>query len=323
MTMYNNGVTTLDAVLQVQFDIRASDLSGKVERSRDLPTVDMPPANLVSAGVRHFCDPSLKKPFNTLRKAAERACAEVGVPLMKGWAIPKDKAKGLDTVLRKLKADFERKADELQADLPRAYREWEEANPGWEELLRRDRPDPGAVRSRYRFRHVVYQMRPAADDADDPLNEGLGITRGSLLEAILDDVAARSSDILAKTFEGKAQVSGRLVTTIAVLATKLRSFELVDPLVTPVAIMIGEVLAAIGHTTGTLSVSETSSLRGLLGLLSDPVKVRRHGALSIQGADLVVDEPLAEPTVVTQSEEVDHMPPPPALVRSPSSAVLI
>jgi len=322
MNQNNSQITALDAVVLVQVDIRASDLSGKVERIRDLPTENMPPANLVSAGVRHFCDPSLKTVFNTIRKAAERACAEVGIPLLKGWAIPKDKAAKLDDTLRKLAVDFNIKADDLVRRLPTAYTEWEEANPGWEDLLRRDRPDPKDVRPRYRFRHVLYRMRPAADDIDDPLNEGLGITRGSLLEAILDDVAGKSGEVLEKHFAGKAQVNGRVMTTIGVLANKLRSFAMVDPLVIPVASMIGDVLAQIGQTNAMLGVSETSALRGLLSVMTDPVTLRRHGALHNEGVRMEVEEVQAEPAKVINLENVVAKPPIPVPPRA-ATAVLM
>lgn len=323
----NNNITALDAVVLVQVDIRASDLSGKVERARDLPTENMPPAALVSAGVRHFCDPSLKTPFNTLRKAAERACAEVGFPLLKGWAIPKDRAAALDKTLRGLAAEFNTKADDLVRDLPRAYREWEEANPGWETLLQRDRPDPSSIRARYRFRHVLYRMRPAADDVDDPLNEGLGITRGSLLEAILEDVSGKSSDLLEKFFDSRSQVNGRVMTTIGMLAKKLHSFAMVDPLVIPVASMIGEVISSIGHTNSMLGVTETSALRGLLQVMSDPQKLRNHGLRRSQGDEFTVDEvqmdeAQAEATADINLEQVVAKPPIPVPSRTLSAVLM-
>jgi len=284
-----SAIAALDAVVLVQLDIRASDLSGKVARDRDLPAEKMPPANIVSAGVRHFCDPALKQPFNTMRKAAERYCNEVGIPLLKGWAIPKERAVALDKALRELGEKYRGEADRLQAILDNAYQDWEEANPGWEALLQRDRPTPAEVRGRYRFRHMMYRLRPAVDDLDDPLNEGLGVARGSLMEAILDDVANQATDMLEKVFVGKAQVTGRAAATVGVMAAKLQGFAMVDPLVTPVATMIAEVIASIGTTNSKLSQTETSALRGLLTLMSDPVKLRNHGARYYEG-DVTLDE---------------------------------
>lgn len=317
-----SSISALDEVVVVQLDIRASDLSGKVERSTDLPTDNMPPANLVTSGVRHFCSPTLKTPFNTFRKAAERACAEVGIPLLKGWAVPKAHAAQLDKDLRKIAIEFNAKADDLVAYLPTAYREWEDANPGWEALLRRDRPEPRDVRAKYRFRHVLYRMRPAHDDVEDPMNEGLGITRGSLLEAILDDVAARSEEILERTFQGKPQVSGRVLTTIGVLAAKLQSFAMVDPLVSPVASTIAEVIQQIGPTGAQLSVTETSALRGLLTLMANPAKLRQHGAAHLSGTTMTVDEVEIDSVVQLMSEAV-VMPTPSASVHPTTSAVLM
>lgn len=333
-----NAIKALDAVILVQLDVRSSDLSGKVARDRDLPKEKMPPAHLVSAGVRHFCDPGLKQPFNTLKKAADRACSEVGVPLLKGWAIPKEKAAALDKTLRELQVKYIAEADSLEHNLSDAYQEWEDKNPDWTELLRRDRPSPSEVRRRYRFRHLMYRLRPAADDLDDPLNEGLGVARGSLMEAILDDVAGQAEDILERVFAGKTQVSGRTAATIGVLATKLKSFALVDPLVTPVATMIAEVVAQLGTTSAKLTVTETSALRGLLELMKSPAKLRDHGTRFYRG-DVTVEEVMdvegevsAQPvterstdqsTLFNQPAPVAQVPPKPVASSSSVDAVLI
>lgn len=318
-----NPATVLDAVVLVQLDVRASELSSKVERTRDLPSDQMPPAHLISAGVKHYADPKLKAPFNALKKRAERACAEVGFPLLKGWAVPKAAARKLDDVLKQLAISYVKEADNLEAALPQKFKEWEQSNPGWENLLTRDRPTPANIRSRYRFRHMMYRMRPAADADDDPLNDGMGIARGSLLEAILDDVADNATDILKKTFEGKAQVSGRIMTSIGVLAKKLHSFAMVDPLVVPVASMIGEVLGSIGSTCATLSVTHTSALRGLLELLTDPVKVRTHGSLQVQEGVITVDEAQTDLFHEPEPEAVVVAPPPPAQVSPLATATML
>ncbi|MEY2117231.1 DUF3150 domain-containing protein [Rhodanobacter sp. FW106-PBR-R2A-1-13] len=302
----------------VQLDVRASELSSKVERKRDLPSDQMPPEHLISAGVKHYANPKLKAPFNAIKKRAERACAEVGFPLLKGWAIPKQAARKLDDVLKTLMKSYVQEADDLERSLPQAFADWESENPGWEGLLKRDRPSPSEIRGRYRFRHMMYRMRPAADDDDDPLNDGMGIARGSLLEAILDDVASNATEILKKSFEGKAQVSGRVMSSIGVLANKLKTFSMVDPLVVPVATMIGEVLGQIGSTCATLSVTHTSALRGLLDLLTDPVMVRRHGSLQVQELAITVDEAQTDLFHEPEPEAVVLAPPPPAKM-SPSA----
>lgn len=322
MTQPSMETTVLDAVVLVQLDIRGSDLSVKVDPKKDLPGANLPPSKVMSTGVKHYVDPGLKTPFMKLKKRAERACAEVGFPLLKGWALPKNAARRLHDDLKTMAVEYTKEADDLERTLPGEFVKWEEANAGWEHLLT-DRPTPAEIRSRYRFRHAMYRMRPAGDDMDDVLNDAIGVTRGSLLEAILDDVATTATDILKRVFEGKSQVSGRVITGIGTMGKKLSSFSLIDPLVLPVASMIGEVLGNIGGGGGMLSVTHTSALRGLLELLSDPVKLRHHGALQRQAPIVVVEGNTTGDIVQETIPDVEvAIPPPKAKVPAPASALL-
>lgn len=270
----NETIKVLDDIVIVQLDIRGSNLSGTVDRNTDLQPGALPPESLVSTGVRHFVDPKLKRPFNQLRKAAERECAAVGFNLLKGYGVPKAEAVKLDEVLKKMATEYVAKADELARDLPQHYREWEEQHPTWINVLTRDRPTPTEIRSRYSFRHRMYRVRGAGDDLDD----ALGISVGGISEAILDDVADQATEILRDVFDGKAQVTRKVMPRIAALSTKLESFAFVDPLLHPTAQMIAEVLTKIGVSNLQLTVTDTSALRGLLEVLTNPAKVRQQGS---------------------------------------------
>lgn len=274
----------LDELIIVQLDIRGSDLSGKVDRKTDLKSDALPPAALVSTGVRHFVDPALKRPFNTLKKQAERLCADAGFPLLRGWAVTRKDAKELETELRKIADKYDTAANDLETMLPVKYAEWESKpeHAEWVSMLRRDRPSPSEVRRRYRFRFRMYRVRGAGDDLDD----ALGIDAGGLSSAVLDDIGNTATEMLEKVFLGKAQVSKRVMPRIAAISTKLQGFAFIDPVLTPVARMIGEVLAKI-TPSNPLSTVDTSALRGLLQVLADPALVRRYGieGLSITPVD--------------------------------------
>jgi hypothetical protein len=129
------------------------------------------------------------------------------------------------------------------------------------------------------------------------------------LEAILDDVARESRLILKDSFEGRSQVNGRVMSTIGVLGNKLRTFSSVDPLVRPVATHIGNVLGKIGKSAKKLSVSDTMSLRMLLTLMTDPVKLRREGELLRQ--EVTDTNVISEQTeVIFDNQEVEVDVPP-------------
>lgn len=322
--------TVLDAVVLVQLDIRASDLSVKVDPKKDLQGVALPPSVLMSTGVKHYVDPALKAPFAKLKKRAERLCGEVGFPLLKGWALPKDKAPEVLKELKAMASEYVNEANDLKAKLPAEFVKWEAAHPGWEHLFH-DRPTPDAIHARYRFRHPMYRMRPAGEDGDDVLNDALGVTGGSLLEAILEDVAASANEILAKTFEGRSEVTGRCLSAIAALGKKLTGFAFIDPLVLPVATMIGEVIGNIGNMGNSrLDVTHTSALRGLLQMLAEPEKLRKHGAMQQlapqSDADVIVvveAEASAEATQETNPHAEVIIPPPAAQGVTHQSALML
>lgn len=306
--MQDLNIQALDAVVFVKLDIRSSNLSNKTDRE-DLPKgKQMPPNELYSSGETHYANPKLKNPFLALKKRAERLCVESGFRIEGNFAIPFDKMRALNDELRKLQTKWYDEVQVLRGKLPQEYKDWEASHPGWEDMLRRNRPDPDGLANRYRFEHRLWQIRPAPVDATSPLNSA-GISHGSLLEAILDDVAREARQILKDSFEGKSQVNGRVMSTIGVLGKKLKSFAGVDPLVRPVAAHIGNVLGQIGRSAKKLSVSDTMSLRGLLTLMTDPVKLRREGELlRVENTGSIVTSDQTEITFDNHEVEVDVPP---------------
>ncbi|EQD36979.1 hypothetical protein B2A_11940, partial [mine drainage metagenome] len=190
-----SNIQALDDLILVQVDVTASSLAGRAQRGIDYKAENMPPKDILSGGVRHFCDPAVNRIFNTLRKQAEVECARVGISLLKGHAVPRQAAKALDEKLRDIGAKYRTAADELATKINGYYAEWEAKHPEWISVLSRDRPDPASIRAKYEFRHVLYRMRPVTDDLDDPLNEGFGVTHGSLLDAMLNDIAKTSQEL--------------------------------------------------------------------------------------------------------------------------------
>jgi len=86
--------TTISKVLQdlVLIHLSFSIWSGKKKlRPEDLKGANLPPDKLASLGSKRIFDPDALKVFATLKRQAERACEEVGVRFLGGYALPKDK----------------------------------------------------------------------------------------------------------------------------------------------------------------------------------------------------------------------------------------
>lgn len=271
----NSGVTMLDHVVLVQLDIRSSNLGGKVEREHDLKGLSLPPRAIISDGIRHFCDSRLNQPFNTIRKKAERVLSEAGIALYKGYAIPVEKAKEVDQALRTLASEYENEAILLERILPSKYKEWEEKQPEYVELLRRNRPSPTSIRSRYRFGHAMYRIKPASDDIDDPLNEGFTVAKGTLLDSLLEEISDKATAILEKHYTGRDRLTRPVVDQVAALGEKIRSFSIIDPFAIPLSTEIATLLSQIGG--GPYSFVDIFSVKSLLEKLSKPDEIRAFG----------------------------------------------
>lgn len=278
------GVNVLGDLVLIQLDIRGSSFESKLDRETDLKGVKMPPKSAVSAGVKRYASPELRRPFDKLAKRAERTCREAGIPLLGGWAVPPERAAEVHADLDALKGEYATEVQSLHAAWDQAVQDWEEL-PEHQEILgmlRRGRPDADQIRNRYHFRHTMYRIRPASDEVSDPINAGIAAQGGSITDALLDDVAKTAEGIIKKSF-GKSVVNRRAIRPVVALADKLRSFAMVDPLVYPVASIMAEVITGL-PLDGALSTTETAALRGLLDMLADPAKVRQRGADALAAA---------------------------------------
>lgn len=306
----------LDDVVIVQVDVNSSALSANLSREDDLAGAALPPKDLASAGVKHYVNPVLKRPFNAIRKEVERACGEVGVPMLRGWAVPRHAAKALAERLKEFRAKFNAEADSLESGFDAEAAAWEQEHPDWVDMLRRGRPSAQEVRQRYAFRHRMYVVAGAGGDLD----EEFGITHEGVLGALLDDVAKRAQEMLV-SFEGRAQVPRCHVAKIAALGEKFVSFSFIDPSIDKAAALVADVVAGVSLVEGSLSVSDTSAMRGLLSVLAKPASVRKHCAASAgepEALDLPID---------FDQQEVNEAPQPkPVVAETPwqaSEAVLL
>lgn len=304
--MNTNAVTNLDDLILVQFEACASSLCGRASRGVDYDTKNMPPSDVLSGGVRHFCSPAHNQVFNTLRKRADAECGRVGFQLLKGFGVPRSAVADLDMALRKIASEYTDAADSLCRNLDDYYREWEEKHPEWVAVLRRDRPEPSEVRARYRFSHVCYRLKPASDNPDDPINEGMAITQGSLLGAILGDVAKTAQQLLDERFEAKAYVTSSAVMAVMALGAKLKGLIIVEPAIESVAHLIGVVTESIGgQSSRRLGDREALTLRGLLTMLTNPERIIAQGAAfnADELAAITVDEVQTTPQAQPAGEE--------------------
>lgn len=289
-TTSSQGMQVLGELVLVQLDIRGSSFESKLDRETDLKGVKMPPKSAVSAGVKRYASPELRRPFDKLAKRAERVCREAGFPLLGGWAIPPERANEVHADLDALAGQYGSEVQSLHARWDQVVQDWEDL-PEHQEILpmlRRGRPDADAIRHRYRFTHTMYRVKSATDAQGDAINTGITRQGENIAEALLDDAAKTAEAILKKSFGSKSVINRRALRSVVALADKLRSFAMVDPVIYPVASIMAECLTSV-PPTGLLSVIETTAIRGLLEMLTDPEKVRKAGHDALAASESTAD----------------------------------
>ena len=81
---------------------------------------------------------------------------------------------------------------------------------------------------------------------------------------------------------GRDEVTQKFVRPVRAIRDKLAGLSFLDPGIAPLVGSIDEVLAAVPRK-GKISGPSLAALRGVVTLLTDPVKMREHGKMMLEG----------------------------------------
>ena len=246
-----------------------------VSRETDLAAAkdQLPPEDLVSNGRKRIVDKAVTAPLLAMRKRVERLLKEHGAPMMGGVGVPACASATVEAGLAEIEASFYEHVETICQNLSARYLEHETLHPGWEEMLRRSHLTEDDVRARCRFDVVAIQ--PSA-----PTSSGAESRFGRFAEAavpqILEDLAKRADKLLTDTFKGRVKATQRQLGAVQRLIEKLSNFSFLDPRVNPIAQSLDAQLAAM-PATGTLTYSETATVKTVLKTLADPEFILAQG----------------------------------------------
>lgn len=252
---------------------------------------DLMPEDLASLGHKKICDPAKLAIFGTLKRRMETLLQNTGVRFLGGYAIPETKVaevcKGLDDVVTeglKAKDDFLNEYDQSVEDWIGLHKEWEQA-------IRKAVTPKSVVESRISFGYEAFQIIGCeAEDEDKPENAGVAKAAKGITGTLLEEVAEEVEEIFERSLMGKDSVNRRVLSPIRTIRGKLDGLSFVDPVVSPIVQTIDEVLKKMPDE-GPITGAELSALNGLVFILSNPEKMRRHGTLICQGH--AVDDAMA------------------------------
>jgi len=275
----------LHDVVVVSIDVRIWSGRKKL-RPEDLTASGrLPPKDLVSLGSKKIFDPKALKPFGELKRRAEARCQTVGVRFARAFAIPKAAAKAIIAELNSVAEQFQAAREAFLATYDAELGRWKAQHPGYERLIEAELLPKALVASKFAFGYQVFAIN--AVDGDGELagllaHGGSGTLTSGLAGALYEDVAAASRDFVRQSLAGRDCVTQKFLRPVRAIREKLAGLAFLDVAIAPLVDTIDEVLAAT-PARGKIDGAALAALRGVVMLLTDPARMREHGALVLQG----------------------------------------
>lgn len=247
-----------------------------IHREDDLSLVasQLPPKELMRDGVKQIVPARFLAKIRNIAANAERAAAQQGVRILKGWAVPTEVAEGTHKALKQVQTEWNDQVDYLVADLPNAYASHQAAHPAWATMLKDAEMTATQVRSAFHFSWTWLEI--AAPRSQSPgLGEGYASLGAQAMESLLKDIAAPAARLLT-TASKNDQVTQATLNAARRLVSKLSNFAFLDPKISPAVEAINGTLIAIPD--GRLDPVSTFALRAVLSALCDPNQLWSYAA---------------------------------------------
>jgi hypothetical protein len=277
----------LNDVIVVSLDVRIWSGRKKL-RPEDLTASGrLPPKELVSLGSKKIFDPKALKPFVELKRRAETRCQAIGVRFARAFAIPKAAAKSVIEELNALAENFKQVRDAFIATYDEELTRWKAQHPGYERLIEAELLPKAFVASKFAFGYDVFAIN--AVDGDHELatlmeQGGAGNLTLGLTGALYEEVASESREFVRQSLTGRHEVTQKFLRPVRAIREKLAGLAFLDPGIAPLVGSIDEVLASTPKK-GKIDGASLAALRGVVTLLTDPIRMREHGRMVLDGND--------------------------------------
>ena len=244
----------------------------------------LPPEQVATLGSKRVIDPDELAVFRMFKSRAEHVCEAVGVRFLRGFAIPREQTEAVSQSLNGIAAEFGKERDSFLARYDQAVESWVRQYPEFELQLRKELTPVAYVAKRLGFEYAVYRISATAS-----VTGNLGDQVGRMGSQLLHEVAMEANELYGKSFAGTPgsarKASRRSLRPIRRMREKLAGLAFLDNAITPMVLAIDGLLAAVPKT-GPLEGELFYQVLGIVLILSDPDKVRRHGAGHLKVGDM-------------------------------------
>lgn len=239
-----------------QKKLQAADLN--------LTAGEIPPEKLASLGIKKICNPSLLKPFQTLRRRAERICEASGVRFLGGFAVPEDKAQAVGAELEKVAAEFEAEKSAFLRNYQQSVSDWMDTIPDrWRLMVAQAVELPEHVSERLSFAFQTYQVQGV-----EGLNGGLEQSLQGLGDQLFQEIAQAARQSWEASFRGKTQAGQKALRPIRAILDKAKGLSFLDGSLAPVIDGIEAELAGLPRS-GRFEGRDFHTLVGILNTLTN------------------------------------------------------
>ena len=314
-----NNQTTITKVLQglVLVHLSFSVWSGKKKlRPEDLKGANLPPDKLASLGSKRIFAPDALKVFATLKRQAERACEEVGVRFLGGYAIPEEKLIPLMEKMEQIEQSFATAKTDFLSAYDDNLKDWLAEAGEWSEIVARAVEPASSVAERLACGFTAFKVEAPGEaaSATQPLERQVG----GLADQLIHEIGALAKSTWEESYRGRTSVTRKALRPLKAILDKLSSLSFVGP--DKISALVANVNAALATVPRSGPVTG-ATLMGLVGVLCELSDIA--GFITTEEREEML-QPLPEPEVesapptITPPKTVTRRPQPAKQVEAPA-----
>ena len=252
----------LQGLIVIALDIPLWSARKKL-RPEDLGGVNLPPDKLASLGSKRIYDPDSLNIFATLKRQAERACSEIGVRFLGGYAVPETKLDDLYAELERIQTAFGKAKTQFLSSYDSKLADWLEEAGEWREIVARAVEPGSAIGSKLACGFTAYKVGMPEDvKAMATVEKQVG----GLADQLIREVSKAALDAYEDSFKGRTEVTRKALRPLKAIEDTLTGLAFVAP--ERISGITTNVEAALNAVPKTGPI-EGAVLMGLVGALTE------------------------------------------------------
>ena len=281
----------LQGLIAVTLDITLWSARKKL-RPEDLAGVVLPPDKLATLGSKRVYDPDSLCIFATLKRQAERACSDMGVRFLGGYAVPESKLDQLFIDLESIQDKYEQAKKSFLSNYDSKLDEWLDDAGEWREIVAKAVEPASAIAGKLTCGFTAYKVGMPED-----VKAAASVEKqiGGLADQLIKEVSKVALDAYEESYKGRNEVTRKALRPLTAIQAKLNGLAFIAP--EKISGIMENVEAALAAVPKTGPI-QGAVLQGLKGTLMEIADIDGYN----EAAEKVEAEALAEQVMEVQPE---------------------